>query len=75
MGTNKVLFIISESEFVRCADNTLLYQMLHRDLKQLDDCVEAAHTSALNWFSSIKIVCNRDETQQFLLSLSDNKLK
>lgn len=54
------------------ANDGSLY-MVHRDLKQLDDCVEVAHKSELNRFSSNKLECNRDTTQRILLILSYNR--
>lgn len=52
-------------------DNSLC--MVHRDLKQLDDCIEAAHSSELNRFSSNKLECNWNKTQRILLILSYNR--
>lgn len=69
---------VPASEVVIYADYTSQF-MSHWDLKQLDDyfylfilfyyCVEVAHDSEL--FSSKKLLCNRNRTQQILRSLSD----
>lgn len=58
-------------KLLQYTDYISLY-LSHRGLKQPDDCVETAHNSALNWFSSNKLLCNRAKTQQIQLSLLDN---
>lgn len=59
-------------KFLYDANDGSLY-MVHRDLKQLDDCVEAAHNSELNRFSFNKLECNWAKTQRILLILSYNR--
>lgn len=57
---------IYPKKFLYDVNDDSLY-MVHRDLKQLDDCIEAAHNSELNTFLSNKLECNWNKTQQILL--------
>lgn len=56
-------------ESVVYADDTSLF-CSNRNLVDLHSNIDQAHSKALSWFSSNKLLCNQDKTQNILLSLS-----
>ncbi len=54
------------------ADDTSLFSS-HKNLTELQGVIKAAQVDAGNWFSSNKLHCNQDKTQNIILSLSHNQ--
>uniref|UniRef100_A0A1B6HJN6 Reverse transcriptase domain-containing protein n=1 Tax=Homalodisca liturata TaxID=320908 RepID=A0A1B6HJN6_9HEMI len=59
------------SNIVIYADDTTLFSS-NKQLNTLKENMDASHSLALNWFTSNRLICNQEKTQNLLLSLSEN---
>lgn len=62
---------LSTNAIIYADDTTLLAR--NNNIVDLNAAIQLAETEAKNWFSSNKLHCNSDKTQNILLSLSSNQ--